>query len=37
MQIINNHLASFKALQARNGGGVHPCHINMDGVTCMAA
>ena len=35
--MFNNHLASINALQARNRGEVHPCHISVHGVTCVAA
>ena len=34
---FNNHIGSVKALQARICGEVHPCHIIVHGVTCVAA
>ena len=35
--MFNYHLASVKALEACNRGKVHPCCINVHGVTCVAA
>ena len=35
--MLSNYLASVKALQARNGGQARPCHLNVHGVTHVAA